>query len=94
MPSEELADNIFRASQTNAALKRENVRGAEQANTTHYQIGRKVRNFIINELGGTPPEDLPVPEKSIKQLEQEERKRLKQKEQLPLFGDLDEGTKQ
>jgi hypothetical protein len=60
MGAEELADNIFRAAQTDAALKREQVRGKEKANTTHFTVGRKVREFIINELGGTAPEALPI----------------------------------
>ncbi len=85
MISEELADNIFRAAQTDAAMKRGNVKGKERANATHFTVGRKVREFIINELGGTPPEKLPTPEKSLKQLEQEERFRLKQKNQPSLF---------
>lgn len=90
MSSEELANNIFRAAQADAALKRDQIRGKERANTTHFTVGRKVREFIINELGGTPPENLPVPAKSIKQVEQEEQKRLKQKGQLPLFEQLDD----
>jgi DNA-damage-inducible protein D len=85
MGSEELADNIFRAAQTDAALKRERVRGKERANATHFTVGRKVREFIINELGGTPPEALSTPEKSIKQLEREEQHRLQHRGQLSLF---------
>ena len=85
MGSEELADNIFRAAQADAAMKRDQVRGKEHANMTHFTVGRKVREFIINELGGTPPEQLPTPEKSIRQLEQEEQFRLKHKGQLDLF---------
>jgi DNA-damage-inducible protein D len=85
MWSEELADTIFRAAQADAALKRDNVRGKEKANTTHYTVGRKVREFIMNELGGTPPEALPTPAKSIRQLEQEEQDRLKHRGQLNLF---------
>jgi DNA-damage-inducible protein D len=85
MGSEELADNIFRAAQTDAAMKRENVQGKEKANATHFTVGRKVRDFIINELGGTPPEELPTPQKSIRQLEQEEHFRLKHKHQESLF---------
>jgi DNA-damage-inducible protein D len=61
------------------------VQGKEKANTTHFTVGRKVREFIIHELGGTPPEELPTPEKSIRQLEQEERFRLKHKDQPSLF---------
>ncbi|HLZ62618.1 MAG TPA: DNA damage-inducible protein D [Ktedonosporobacter sp.] len=85
MSSEELADNIFRAAQTDAAMKRERVQGKEKANTTHFTVARKVREFIINELGGTPPEELPTPQKSIQQLEQEEQFRLKHKDQPSLF---------
>lgn len=85
MSSEELADNIFRAAQTDAAMKREHVRGKERANMTHFTVGRKVREFIINELGGTAPEALPTPQKSIRQLQREEQKRIEQNNQLPLF---------
>ncbi|HEY7123786.1 MAG TPA: DNA damage-inducible protein D [Ktedonobacterales bacterium] len=85
MGTEELADNIFRAAQTDAAMKRDKVRGKERANTTHFTVGRKVREFIINELGGTPPEALPTPQKSIKQLEREEQYRLQHRGQLSLF---------
>ena len=90
MGSEELADNIFRVSQTDAAMKRENVQGKANANATHFTVGRKVREFIINELGGTPPEDLPTPEKSIQQLQRDERSRLAPKEPLNLFNFPDE----
>jgi DNA-damage-inducible protein D len=85
MSSEELADNIFRAAQTDATMKREKTRGKEQANVTHFMVGRKVREFIINELGNTPPETLPTPTKSIQRLQIEEEKRLKRGPQLSLF---------
>ena len=85
MGSEELADNIFRAAQTDAAIKRNKVQGKERANKTHFEVGNKVREFIIQELGGTPPEELPTPEKSIRQLEREEQFRIKHKDQLNLF---------
>lgn len=85
MGAEELADNIFRAAQTDAAMKRDKVKGKQRANTTHFTVGRKVREFIINELGGTAPEDLLTPKKSIRQLQREEEKRLKRGPQLPLF---------
>ncbi len=94
MISEELADNIFRASQTDAAMRRGNIKGKEQANATHFTVGRKVREFIINELGGTPPEQLPTPEKSLKQLEQEEQFRLKQKNQPSLFDQPNEKSEE
>lgn len=77
MGSTELAANLFRATQTDEKLRRENIKGKEAANETHYQVGRKVRQ-TIKELGGTMPENLPTPEKSIKQLEKEqEKKKLK-----------------
>lgn len=75
MGHEELAANLFRATQTEAKLRREHVQGKPQANMTHYQVGSAVRD-TIKKLGGTMPEDLPTPEKSIKQLEREEKKRL------------------
>lgn len=76
MGSTELAANLFRATQTDEKLRRENIRGKKKANQTHYEVGRKVRQTIA-ELGGTMPEDLPTPEKSIKQIESEQKKRLK-----------------
>ncbi len=94
MVSEELADNIFRAAQTDSAMKRGNIKGKERANSTHFTVGRKVREFIINELGGTPPEQLPTPEKSLKQLEQEEQFRLKHKNQPSLFDQSNEKSEE
>ena len=70
MGSAELAANLFRATQTDEKLKRENIQGKEKANQTHYEVGKKVRQ-TIKELGGTMPENLPVAEKPIKQLEKE-----------------------
>lgn len=78
MGSEELAANLFRATQTDAKLRREHIQGKEHANQTHFNVGKKVRE-TIKELGGTMPEDLPTPEKSIKQIEKEEEKRLAEK---------------
>ena len=76
MGSTELAANLFRATQK---LRRENIQGKQAAYDTHYQVGKKVRQ-TIKELGGTMPEDLPTPEKSVKQIEREvERKKLKGK---------------
>ena len=77
MGSDELAANIFRASQTKQKLEREQIRGKDKANQTHHDVGREVRN-TIERLGGTMPEDLPTPEKSIQQLQREEQKQLKQ----------------
>lgn len=75
MGHEELAANLFRATQTEAKLRREHITGKREANQTHYCVGKEVRE-TIKRLGGTMPEDLPTPEKSIKQLEREEQKRL------------------
>lgn len=73
MGSTELAANLFRATQTDEKLRRENIVGKEAANRTHYEVGKKVRQ-TIKELGGTMPEDLPTPNKSIKQIENEQKK--------------------
>ncbi len=73
MGSEELADNIFRIAQTDSKLKRDNVDNEYTANYVHYEVGREVRNSI-NRLGGTMPEDLPTPDRSLKELEKESRK--------------------
>ena len=73
MGSSELAANLFRATQTDEKLRRENIKGKEQANETHLQVGKKVRQ-TIKELGGTMPEDLPTPSKSIKQIGKEQKK--------------------
>ena len=72
MGSEELADNIFRIAQTDAKLKRDNVDNEYVANSIHYEVGRKVRDSI-KRLGGTMPENLPTPEKSLKGLGKEIR---------------------
>ncbi len=70
MGSTELAANLFRATQTEEKLRREKIQGKNKANQTHYEVGLKVRQ-TIKELGGTMPEDLPVAEKGIGQLEKE-----------------------
>ena len=77
MGSTELAANLFRATQTEEKLRRENIKGKNRANQTHYDVGQKVRQ-TIKELGGTMPEDLPVAE-SIKSVETKQRKMLKGK---------------
>lgn len=84
MNSTELAANLFRATQTEEKLRRENVQGKAEANQTHFAVGRKVRQ-TIEELGGTMPEDLPTPPKSIKRLEREEKQRAISDMQPPLF---------
>lgn len=68
--SEELAANLFRITQTESKIKREDIKGKKKANKTHYEVGRKIRK-TIEELGGTMPENLPTPEKSLKELEKE-----------------------
>lgn len=84
MGSTELAANLFRATQTEEKLRRENVAGKEAANRTHAQVGQVVRE-TIRQLGGTMPEDLPTPPKSIQQIRNEELERLTHAPQLPLF---------
>lgn len=76
MGAEELAANLFRATQTEAKLRREHIQGKELANQTHYDVGKKVRQ-TISDLGGTMPEDLPTPVQSIQQLERKQQKHLK-----------------
>ena len=73
MGSEELADNIFRIAQTDAKLKRDNVDNEYTANSAHYEVGKEVRNSI-KRLGGTMPEALPTPDRSLKELEKETKK--------------------
>jgi DNA-damage-inducible protein D len=77
MGSTELAANLFRATQTEEKLRRENIKGKTRANQTHFEVGKKVRQ-TIKEIGGTMPENLPV-EKSIKQIESKEKKKLGKK---------------
>lgn len=76
MGSTELAANLFRATQTEEKIKRENIQGKQNANLAHYQVGKKVRK-TIEELGGTMPEDLPVAP-NIKKIEKVEIKKLEQ----------------
>ena len=90
MASEELAANMFRATQADAKLRRDKVDSKGQANVTHYQVGQEVRE-AIKRLGGTMPENLPTPEMSIQELQREEQQRLKPGQQLLL---LDEQHKE
>ncbi|HET9033879.1 MAG TPA: BRO family protein [Dokdonella sp.] len=75
MGSTELAANLFRATQTEDKLKRDGIKGKSAANRTHYEVGKKVRQ-TIEEIGGTMPEHLAVPDKSIQQIEREKRKHV------------------
>lgn len=79
MGSTELAANLFRATQTDEKLRRDKVVGKVEAGNVHFQVGKKVRQ-TIKDLGGTMPEDLPTPMKSIKQIKKETSKRLDYKE--------------
>lgn len=79
MGSEELGANIFRITQTEAKLKKSNINNEDLACATHNYVGKAVRR-TIEQLGGTMPEDLPTPKKSIKELEKEKKKELKLKE--------------
>lgn len=76
MGSEELAANLFRATQTEAKLIRDGVNTKKDANNTHYAVGKKIRE-IINEFGNTMPENLPTPTESIRQLERRKNKENK-----------------
>jgi len=87
MYSEELADNIFMEAQSSALITRMDIRGEQALNDAHAQVGRAVRKTIAD-LGGTMPENLPTPKKSLHQLETEEkRRRIKG---MDLFPELDE----
>ena len=68
MGSDELIANLFRISQTEQKLKRDNVKGESKANRTHYNMGKDIREFIAKQ-GGTMPEDMPTPKTSLKELE-------------------------
>ncbi len=91
MGSEELGANIFRATQADAKLRRDQVSGKDQANATHYQVGMEVRE-AIKRLGGVMPENLPTPEKSIQQLQIEEEQQRQAQLQPGLFDESAEHT--
>lgn len=86
MGSEELAANLFRATQTESKIKRESIKEKTKANKAHFEVGKKVRQTIL-ELGGIMPEDL-LPEEDIKKIEQ----RIKSKAKKELSASEDEGT--
>lgn len=89
MGSEELAANMFRATQADAKLRRDRVNSKEQANATHFQVGQEVREAIAR-LGGTMPENLPTPERSIQELRRLEQQRLEAQRQPSLFDQIEE----
>ncbi len=80
MGSTELIANLFRISQTEEKLKKDNIDSPDLANETHFIVGKEVRG-TIERVGGTMPEDLPVPTKSISQVEREQLKKLKNNSQ-------------
>lgn len=72
MGSDELIANLFRISQTEQKLKKDNINGDKKAEVTHYKVGKTVRN-TIKKIGGTMPEDLPTPKRSLKKLEKKNK---------------------
>ncbi len=88
MGSEEIIDNSFRDAQSRAYIKRLDIKGKEPVIEAHERVSEEVRRFIIEDLGGTPPELLPTPTKSLSQIrKEEERRRLKG---MDLFPEQDE----
>ena len=71
MIEDELIANLFRINQTKQKLIKDNIKGEKDAKSTHYEVGKKVRK-AIKDIGGTMPEDLPTPSKSIKQIEKDD----------------------
>ncbi len=82
MNEDELIANLFRINQTKQKLIRDNIQGEKEAKDVHYEVGKKVRKAIAD-IGGMMPEDMPTPEKSLKELERE-KKKLEVKEQKML----------
>ena len=72
MGSEELIDNLFRIAHTEAKLKKDKIEGERKAKETHYKMGKGIRNFLKSQ-GLTMPEELPTPNKSLKELEKEKK---------------------
>lgn len=81
MGSTELAANFFRITQTEERLKKGDIKGEDKANKTHYNIGKKVRE-TMEEISGVLPEELPTPEKSVKELEKEKKLLKKNKKKI------------
>ena len=75
MGSEELVDNLFRIAQTQGKLKNSNIKTEKEANDVHYEIGKKVRN-AIKDMGGTMPENLPKPDKSLKEIQKDNKREI------------------
>jgi len=92
MNSDELTANAFRASLARQKLEREQIEGKENANQAHYQVG-KIVHHAIAQAGGTMPEDMPTPDKSIQQLQRDEQKRLERGLQPLLLDELVNGER-
>lgn len=92
MGSTELAANLFRATQTDEKLRRDNIKGKHAAYQTHFDVGAKVRQ-TIKDLGGTMPEDLPTPTKSIKQIKREHKKQIEARKKINKKAPSFEGVK-
>ena len=75
MGSDELIANLFRISQTEQKLKKDNIMGENESRAVHFNIGKNIRE-VIAKNGGTMPEDLPTPEKSLKEIEKENKNKL------------------
>lgn len=89
MGTEELVDNLFRQVQAEARIQREGAASREEANRIHHQVGQQVRRFIIEELEGTPPEQLPTPAESVQAVRSREQRRLQAERQPSLFHEDD-----
>ncbi len=95
MGSTELAANLFRATQTEEKLKRENIKGKQEANQTHFEVGKKVRK-TIEELGGEMTENLPTEEsiKKIKQAKKTKQRKMSEWKEVKLEKTTEEEKKE
>jgi DNA-damage-inducible protein D len=87
MGTEELADNLFRQVQAEARIRRQGAASKDEANRIHHHVGQQVRRFIIEELEGTPPEQLPTPTESVQQVRAQEQRRLEAEQQPSLWSE-------
>jgi DNA-damage-inducible protein D len=98
MGSTELAANWFRATQADDKIRREGIQGRDAANQTHYDVGKAVRRFIVEDLGGDPPEQLATPTQSVQQIQRDEQRRIesdeRQRRQPALFAPDDSPDEQ
>ena len=75
MTEDELVANLFRINQIKQKLLRDNIQGEKEAKDVHYEVGKKVRRAIAD-IGGMMPEDMPIPKKSLKEIEKENRNKF------------------